>query len=119
MGVTLMLEWNVYVENFNGRKIEVHNVFNHCGLMEDLAKDMKKVHVREDRPEEKKWFLERLRRHLMYYYWSKCEWEIIITSWPPVKEGFKDEKVDVYDQLLLNWPAFAEYVWNNRKELKK
>lgn len=114
-----MLEWNVYVDNFNARKIEVHNVFNNASLMEDLAKDMKKVHVREDRPDEKKWFLERLRRNLMYYYWSKCEWEIIITSWPPVKEGFKDEKVDVYDQILLNWPVFAEYVWNNRKELKK
>lgn len=113
-----MLEWNVYVENFNGRKIEKHNVFNHWSLMEDLRKDAKKLHVRE-RPEEKEWFLERLRRHIQYYYWSKCEWEIIITSWPPDKMNFKDEKVDVYDQVMLNWDKFSEYVWQNRKELRK
>lgn len=114
-----MLEWNVYVENFNAKKIEVHNVFNHCGLLEDLAKDMKKVHVREDRPEEKKWFFERLKRNIQYYYWSKCEWEIILTSWPPDIKDFKDMKVDVYDQIMLNWDIFCEYVWKNRRELKR
>ena len=114
-----MLEWNVYYASWNGNCIKTMNIFEGGSFVEDLKKDAKKLHIREDRPDEKKWFLERLRRNIQYYFWSKCEWEIVMTSWPSGKKGFKDEKIDVYDQVMMNWHVFSEYVWQNRKELKK
>ena len=54
----------------------------------------------------------------MYYYWSKCEWEIILSAWPSRKD-FNEEKIDVFDQINLNWDRFADYVWENRKDIKK
>lgn len=114
-----MLEWFVYYENVNQRMITTHNIFNHWGFREDLQKALKKVHVMEDRPEERKEFLETVKRSLMYWYWSKCEWEIILTSWPPDKKNFKDEKIDVYDQILINWYVFSDYIWSHRRELKR
>ena len=53
----------------------------------------------------------------MYYFWSKCEYEILITTWFERKD-FKDEKIDVYDQLQLNWNAFIDYIWKNKKYIE-
>lgn len=50
-------------------------------------------------------------------YWSKCEWEIILSPWPP-RDGEQDIKVDVYDQIKINWDHFVDYVWNERKNIK-
>lgn len=104
-----MLIWNVYYENFNARRIEVYNVFSHYRFWEDCIKNAKK---NKDNREN---FEEQLKKDLQYYYWSKSEWEIILTSW---QKNFNEEKIDVFEQVMLNWNRFAEYVWANRKELK-
>ena len=106
-----MLTWNVYIDDWNGKRIEVFNIFDHHGVREDLSKAVRKFKDKES-------FADALRRTLMYYYWSKCEWEIILDSWPERKD-FRQEKIDVYDQVSLNWEAFVDYVWANRKELTK
>ena len=107
-----MLEWNVYVGNFNAKKIETHNVFHHTRFVEDCRAAAKKYKG------DKAAFAEEVRHSLMYYYWSKCEWEVIISHWPPVQR-FQSTKVDVYDQVMLNWDRFIDYLWENRKELGK
>lgn len=55
----------------------------------------------------------RLERLCMYYFWSKCEYEVIVSAWPP-REG-SEVKIDIYDQLKANWNIFKELVF---KELK-
>lgn len=112
-----MLEWYAYYESWSKGEIVPFNIFDHGRLLEDLQKAMKKIHVREDIPEEKEEFLKILKRDLMYYYWSKCEWEIILSAWIN-SDRVKEIKIDVYDQIMLNWHIFSEYVWANRKELK-
>lgn len=49
-----------------------------------------------------------LDRECMYYYWSKCEWEVIVSAWPP-RDG-SDKKIDVYSQLKANWEQFKKIV---------
>jgi len=34
-----------------------------------------------------------------YQFWSRCEYEIIISSWP---NEINKKKIDVYDQIVLN-----------------
>lgn len=104
------LKWYVIYGDFNSRKIEAYNVFDHYSFWQDCCQNRRKNKDREA-------FDERLRRDLQYYFWSKCEWEIIVSHWP-TNERFHDEKIDVYDQVMLNWNQFADYVWENRKELK-
>ena len=110
-----MLEWNVYVGNFNAKKIETHNVFHHTGFVEDCRKAAKKF------KDDKAAFAEEVRLSLMYYYWTKCEWEVIISHWPPMKGKGWDYalKIDVYGQVMMNWDRFIDYLWENRKELTK
>ena len=109
-----MLTWNAYYEDFNGRRISTFNIFEHTAFFDGCVKAAKKCTTKED-------FSEMVRREMMYYFWSKCEWEIILTSWPPTRPevNFRDEKIDVYDQVRLNWDVFIDWLWENRKELKK
>lgn len=107
-----MLEWNVYCENFNAQKIEIFNVFRHYGFHEDCKKAARKY------SKDKEAFEKAIKSSAMYYFWSKCEWEIILSDWPP-SGRFSKEKIDVYDQLRLNWQAFIDYTWDHAVELRR
>ena len=71
-----MLIWNVYVGDFNTGKIKLYNIFNHYSFYNDCVKAKKKF------KDDKEGFAEEVRRDLHYYFWSKCEWEIILDHWP-------------------------------------
>ena len=124
--------WNVYRENANTKKIEVYNIFDHASFKRDVQEAYATCKTQKE-------FVEKLKRTLMYYFWSKCEWEVIITDWPthvsvaevermsaeiakyeadyghkPYSTGVNlkvAEKIDVYNQVMLNWEAFVNYVW--------
>lgn len=105
-----MLTWNVFEYDVNGKKIRVCNIFDHHGFWADCKKAKRK------HKEDKEAFAEDVRMSLMYYFWAKCEHEVIITSWPPRNDTYR--KVDVYSQVMLNWPIFIDWLWEHRKELK-
>lgn len=121
------MEWYVYVDNINAKRIEKYNVFDHWRFNEEVSELLEKNLSRDE-------FSMEMHSIAMYYFWSKYEWEIIITSFPPyiTKEeldGLKSEdcrcrygvnletevKVDVYSQLELNWRRFVDYVWSFRE----
>ena len=84
---------------------------------------------------------------MFYYYCSKCEHEVVITDFPPhiTPEEIerltaeRDEhiakygnpqyshsvrvknalKIDVYEQIMINWEHFLDYVWNERQKAHK
>lgn len=56
---------------------------------------------------------KQLDRMCTYYFWAKCEYEVIISAWPPKDRS--DRKIDVYTQLKENWDIFRDIVF---KELK-
>lgn len=129
------LFYYVYVENINKRKIEKYNVLNDSII--DEIKDRTKDCT------DKKQFAEAVEHIIMYNYWSRSECEIILTDWPPHispdelvrlnnevdkyekeygREPYSmcvnlknEEKIDVYDQVMMNWNIFIDYVWENLK----
>ena len=113
MAVKLPIVWNVYHYNVNKRKIEIHNVFNHWRFIEYSAKAIKKY------KDDKKSLEEQIRRELMYYYWSKYEWEVIVAPFTSNPKEEEEKKLDVYEQVMLNWNIFFEYFWEHRKEILK
>ena len=125
------LTWNVYMEDFNKNNIKVFNIFNSFSFMNGVINANKKCKNDFE-------FFKEVRSCLMYSFWSKSEYEIIITSWPPyiekeeferlAKEDFKyrtwvnlsiGEIVDIYNQVMINWEAFKLYLMTNRKLIPK
>ena len=107
-----MLSWNCYYQNFNSREIETVDIFRHSAFLDDCIKAAKKY------KDNKEVFVDAVRGSLMYYFWSKCEWEIQLTTWP-YRDGDDMKKIDVFEQIALNWDQFADYIWDHRKELQK
>ena len=127
--------WNVYREDFNRRAIVKYNIFDHGGF----ARDVKKLLEVDASKDE---FAEQLKRSLMYWFRCKSEHEVVITSWPVYidkteldrlntefdkynnKWGYNPyninvspdigKRVSIYDQVLMNWEQFVEYVWSNK-----
>ena len=99
------MHWFVIVEDFNGKRIVDYDIFEHGGFAEDVRKAYRKHRTDFDA------FSEAVRKSLAYRFWSKCEWEVIISSWPP-SDRVPERKVDVYEQVMLNWDAFVRYAWH-------
>lgn len=101
------MEWNVFYHNMNAQEITVFNIFKHGGFMKDVEKLSKEC-------TDKETFAKELKSSLMYFFWSKSEYEIIISPWCGGRNT-KDKKVDIYSQVMLNWDKFVDYVWSFRK----
>lgn len=104
------MEWNVYYYDFNRNKIDTYNVLNHYSFFEDVKKIIKKHKTKEE-------FTEQLRKEVRYYFWSRCEWELIIeitkdnriylNPWIGNRDTEKT-RIDVTDNKNFNWKNFAE-----------
>lgn len=129
------LEWNVFYHDINKNKITTLNIFDHWKFAEYTQKILKEI-------KDKDIFAENLRRGLFYYFGSKCEYEVIITSFPTYitmkeldilnneralhKEKYGRDlvrvnaspdtgvKIDIYTQVRNNWEVFVNYVWNSK-----
>jgi len=53
------------------------------------------------KPVTKEEWEEFIRRRGMYRYWSRCEYEIIVSPWPPQKKDIS-VKIDVWQQIENN-----------------
>lgn len=99
------IEWYVYYHDSNKQEIIKWNIFNHGFFTKEVNKLLKEKLTKEE-------FSEKLRNKLMYFMWSRAEYEVIISPW--VGQA-KDEKVDIYDQVRMNWDRFVDYVWQFTK----
>ena len=99
-----MLVFNVIVYNFNAKKFEPYNIFNYLEreFKEHTFKDM-------SRDELKKWILDKSQ----YMFWSRCEYEVILSPWPPI-EGIA-KKIDVFDQIEMNIEVITDMFYNYHK----
>ena len=104
--------WVVYVENFNQKCIEEYNIFDHdlfwddCQIAWVTAED--NATTVEEQIED---FNERIMIEVNYYFWGKSQWEIELTT-PISRDDFKNNKIDVSDQIKLNEEQFLTYLWN-------
>lgn len=97
-------KWYVFVENINKKQIEVYNIFDHHLFKKDCDKAWERCYKNEDVE-----FEENIKRILKYYFWGKCEWEIVLSDFPPSK-NFNDKKISVFEQIEINWDNFISYL---------
>ena len=125
------LTWNTFLEDWNSREIKVFNIFDSLRFMNGVIKANKKY--KDDFN-----FLKEVRTFLLSAFRSKAEYEVVITSWPTYldieefekisNDNFKyrkmvdlsiSEKIDIYNQVMINWEAFKLYLLTNRKLIPK
>lgn len=120
--------WNVFIYDFNKRKIEVKNLFNISITFNEDFEALKDQILKGDIATKEE-FADKLKSILMYTFWCRREYEIAISDlcWTyreatdvmKVKEYEHycktAEKIDIYSQVEMNWDRFVDYVWNEVK----
>lgn len=96
--------WNVYYYNMNSDKIGLLDIFSHSSFSKEIKDHLKKCKNKEE-------FAKEVKYSLMYYFWSKCEYEVIIEPLCYVLDA-NNIKIDVYDQVMANFDIFIDCLWN-------
>lgn len=130
------LEWNVFYYDINRNKIATYNIFRHGRFNKYVEEAFEISKTKEE-------FAKILRRELMYYFWSKAEWELVIEldednhifliPWCGCRNP-EEVKIEVTNDTSFDWSGFAkkqierqiykneakidvydqiEYVWDN------
>ena len=107
-------EWLVYIEDVNNKTIRLFNVFHSRNFLWGCKNAVKKY----GKPEQIAELKREIRSWAIYSFKSKCEYEIVLTGWIH-QHGFNDIKIDVFDQLNLNWDAFCQYVIDHKAYFKR
>lgn len=91
-----MSEFNVIFYDFNRKKFIPYNVIPYLVDCYNKA---------EDKPVTFEEFKKFVKDESMYQFWSRCEYEIILESWP-----ISDihEKTDIYQQIMMNIDIVTE-----------
>lgn len=100
-----MERFNVIVHNFNSNEFEAYDVIPY---LVDKYKSAK------DKPETFDEFKKFIKGWAMNQWWSRCEYEIILSSWPPNEKS--ERKWDVYMQVMLNLDVITKIVMKSINE---
>lgn len=105
------LEWNVLLYDANKDEIRNYNIFGENSPLE-IAQLIKKNKITTYAD-----FKEKMKAEFMYHYWSRTEYEIIVSGF--CKDA-KEYKIDVWRQIEMNFDRVLEYIINEMKiEFKK
>lgn len=97
-----MMTWNVFYHNCNTDKIETFNIFRHGRFREDVAGAL-------NRYKDKNLFDDSISASFFYYFCGKVNCEVLIKAWVGCDVEIK---MDIYDQVMMNWDRFVDYVWS-------
>lgn len=95
----LNLKWYALIHHHDKEKVDPYNV-----LYDDIV-----YHIDEviDKTGDYEQIKEKTRRELMSMFWSRTEYEIIVSNWSG--KDFK-EKIDIWTQLYANLDLITEYL---------
>jgi hypothetical protein len=105
--------WTAYLFNSNDTQLEAYDVLKY---REKLVKQLKKTCTTKDD------FKENLFKDFKHQYWSRCEYEMLISiedgqvyaePWP--SSSYPDKyKINITDRTDFNWYSFAMYMINKK-----
>ena len=102
-----MLEYYVFRRDFNRNRLEQVNIFSYV-TPEKIRNGIKERNIKT-----KDKFKEFLKGQFMYYFWAKCEHEVVINSFPYLEDekvGDNGIKIDIWYQIEPNLDLIVDYV---------
>lgn len=96
-----MKSFNVIIEDMNSGEFEPYDIMPY--LMDCYKKAKKK-------PETYGEFYDFIKAESMYQWWSRCEYELILTGWPNEKH---QEKWDIHKQVMMNIDIIIDVLIEN------
>lgn len=95
------LSWKVLNHDFNNDKITSYDIFWN-GSAEDIARRIKSRKLYDYET-----FKESMRTYFMHDFWSRSEYEIMVSG---LHTRVEPEKIDVWYQIEMNFDLILEYI---------
>ena len=114
------LSWKVKVFDCNAQRIKDYDILK--GHYKDFVKKLKKKCATKEE------FSEAMDREMMYMFWSRCEWELILeldennhiwlNPWAGCREP-ENVRIDVTNNTDFDWRGFLNtcHLYNNREKI--
>lgn len=99
-----MRSFYTIINNFNKGTFEPYDVMPYL---------MRKYNEDQSKPSTKEEFKTFVKQNAEYQWWSRCEYEIILSDWPCNKHY---DKWDVYQQVMMNLDTVTEILMKNVTE---
>lgn len=99
-----MKPFNVIIYNINREKFEPYNVMNF--FVDEYIEDEEKLTTFDE-------FKKFVEHKSIWMFWSRCEYEIILSDWPP---SGVEEKWDIHRQIMMNIDIVTEILMENVKQ---
>lgn len=91
-----MKKFNVIIYDSNFNKFITYDIIPY--LVSEYKETKFKPHTLEE-------FIEFIINKSRYQWWSRCEYEVVLQSWP---SGRAEEKIDVHWQVMMNIEIIAK-----------
>lgn len=91
-------------ENINAKEFEKYDV------MPYLIRCYDEVKRKKTKPTTFDEFKEFVKDNSTYMYWARCQYEVVLQSWPC---GNHDKKIDVHWQLMMNLDLVTRLLMEN------
>ena len=88
--------FNVIFYDFNSKKFVPYDVIPHL---------VDRYKTAEKKPGTFDEFKEFIKNESLYQWWSRCEYEIVLQSWP---NGDLEKKIDIHWQVMMNIDLITE-----------
>ena len=96
-----MKKFNVIVEDINRKEFIPYDVIPY------LVDCYKKIKNKDEIPVSVSDFREFVKRKSMYQWWCRCEYEVLLDSWP---NKDIEKKIDVHWQIMMNLDIITDIV---------
>ena len=101
------LVWNVYVFDVNASAPKIYNIFEHENFLSSVLRDHELLPNYSD-------LRKQIEKELKYYFCADRKWELVISPQSLCKDN-AGEKIDIYNQVMLNFDQFYNYLYNELK----
>ena len=109
-----MIEYKVITWNFNTDRIEHYDIMPYLYRRLEEKRKKRQIALKDLTLERLKEFIDAESK---YQFWARCEYEVILHSWPPRKNGH-EHKMDVYEQIHMNLDNIARLMYDDLQKGK-
>lgn len=109
-----MIEYKVITWNFNTDRVEHYDIMPYLYRRLEEKKKKRQITLKDLTLERLKEFIDTESK---YQFWARCQYEVILSSWPPIENGH-EHKMDVYEQIHMNLDNIAKLMYDDLQKGK-
>lgn len=109
-----MVEYRVITWDFSTDRVEHYDIMPYLYRRLEEKRKKRQIVLKDLTLEKLKEFID---AESMYQFWARCEYEVILSSWPPRENGHR-HKMDVYEQIHMNLDNIAKLMYDDLQKRK-